>query len=297
MYYVIMVLTNVLVLLILAPIIDGIERKIKAKLQCRKGPPIMQTWYDLIKLFRRPNIVTEESSLAFIISPYIIFANIVFALALIPSLFPASLSFLGDIIVLIYLIASSSVFLAIGSISSGNIYATIGASREISLTSLSKLLLALILATFATIRRSLTLTSIFPIMPPYTLSAILATILLAIVAYIESYKLPFDIPEAEPEIVDGILVEYSGRSLGILNYSTYLKRVLLFTIIIDLILPRNLPIIFTLISYIVLLIILSIAYVSVETYFGRLRIDQALKFMKLMAPILLVVWIAAYFHF
>ncbi|RLG75536.1 MAG: formate hydrogenlyase subunit 4 [Thermoprotei archaeon] len=297
MEYIAIVLANIAAILIIAPIIDGIERKIKAKLQCRKGPPILQTWYDLVKLFRRPSIVTEEYSLAYVISPYIIFANMILALALVPSFTRISLSFFGDIIVLVYLIASSSIFLAIGSISSGNVFATIGANREISLATLSKLLMALVLATFATLKRALTLGSIFPIIPPCTLSAIISIILFAIIAYIDCYKLPFDIPEAEPEIIDGILVEYSGKSLGVLKYSTYLKRILLFTIIVDLILPGNIPTLLLPISYFIFLLALSITYVCIETYFGRLRIDQALKFMKTMVPILLVVWFIAYLHY
>jgi len=250
----------------------------------------------LLKLFRRPSIVTEEYSLPYIISPYIVFANIIFALTLLPSITRVSLSFYGDIIVLTYLIASSSIFIAIGSISSGSVFATIGANREISIATLSKLLIALVLASFVILKGSLTLEKLFPIIPPYTISAILAIVLFAILAYIESYKLPFDIPEAEPEIIDGILVEYSGKSLGVLKYSTYLKRVLLFTILIDLVLPRNLPPIISSLAYIASLIFVSVLYVTVETYFGRLRIDQALKFMKTLIPILLMVIVIAYFH-
>ena len=161
---------------------------------------------------------------------------------------------------------------------------------------MSKLLIALVLASFVILKGSLTLEKLFPIIPPYTISAILAIVLFAILAYIESYKLPFDIPEAEPEIIDGILVEYSGKSLGVLKYSMYLKRVLLFTILIDLVLPRNLPPIISSLAYIASLIFVSILYVTIETYFGRLRIDQALKFMKTLIPILLVVIVIAYFH-
>ncbi len=297
MLHLVIVFANVAALLVMAPIIDGIERKIKAKLQCRKGPPILQTWYDLIKLFKRPSIVTEEYSIAYVISPYIIFANMLFALALVPSFTRVSLSFFGDIVVLTYLIASSSVLLAIGSISSGNVFAAIGASRELSLTTLSKLLMALILAIFATLKRSLMLETLFPIIPPYTLSAIASIILFAIIAYIESYKLPFDIPEAEPEIIDGILVEYSGKSLGIMKYSMYLKRILLFTIIAYLILPKEIPMLLTPVLYIISIIALSLTYVCIETYCGRLRIDQALKFTKTLVPILLVVLIIAYFNY
>jgi len=291
------VLANIVAILIIAPVIDGIERKVKAKLQCRKGPPILQTWYDLVKLFRRPSIVTEECSLAYIISPYIVFANMILALAIVPSFTRISLSFFGDIIVLIYLISSSSIFLAIGSISSGNVFAAIGANREISLATLSKLLMALVLATFATLKRSLMLETLFPIVPPYTLSAIVSIILFAIIAYIESYKLPFDIPEAEPEIINGILVEYSGKSLGMLKYSIYLKRILLFTIIAYLILPKEIPMLLTPILYLASIIALSVTYVCIETYCGRLRIDQALKFVKTLIPVLLVVLIIAYFNY
>lgn len=272
------VLVNVAAVTALAPLIDGVERKVRARLQCRRGPPVLQTWYDLAKLFRRGGVRTGEASFTYAAAPYVVFANLVLALALMPTVFNASLSFAGDVVVLLYLITAASIFLVIGSISSGNPYAVTGSNREVSIAVASKLAVGFAVATFIIDKGSLTLRKVFPAVLPPTASAFIALASLLVVTYIESSRLPFDIPEAEPEIAGGVLIEYSGRELGVVMYSLILKRVVLTTLFIDLLIPRWAP--YAPLAYIALVFAIPLAFTCIETFCGRFRIDQALSLIR-----------------
>jgi len=271
-------LANIGFILLAAPLLDGLERKIKAWLQNRRGPPIPQTLYDIVKLLRKPGGLTGNPSLLYRIAPYMFFTNMVIAFLFIPTLLDYSLSFIGDIIVVYYLITASSIILAMGSISTGNPFAITGSTREISLSMAGKLLTGITLAIFVAVNKSFLITSLFPIIPPYRLSSILGLVVFAILVYIEGFRLPFDIPEAEPEIAGGVMIEYTGRDLGFAIYSLLLKRLLYTSILLNLVIPRYT--VFSPIYYIVGVIVFSILFSTIECFSGRHRIEYALSFMK-----------------
>lgn len=284
---------NIALALLIAPFLDGVERKIKARLQNRRGPPVLQTMYDLVKLYRRKWVIPRSPILNTITS-VLVFSNILIATAFLPLFLNTSLSFAGDIIVFIYLLAASSVFLAIGCISTGNPYASIGSTREISLSLSLKLFFALILAVIVWIKKSFILKDLFPILLPYKLSTIIALALVLVFIYIEGFRLPFDIPEAEPELAGGILIEYSGAQLGLILHSIYLKRFVLTALFINFLIPRPIyPYVLSSVSvpeylgyaidaviFIGILLLMHTIFASIEAFFGRLRLDQALSLVK-----------------
>ena len=301
MIRIIFALINVLIALIIAPLFDGIERKIKARLQNRRGPPILQTIYDLGKLYRKENIFLG-SRLHFI-TPIIVFSNIFIALLIIPTFIPVSIYFIGDIILLLYLLSSSSLFLVLGSISSRNPFAITGSNREIMLSIGSKLLLALSIGIILWNKGSLLITRLFPLVPPLVPSSILSFIVFIIIAYIESMRLPFDIPEAEPEIAGGILIEYSGPNLALILHSIYLKRILFASLIINflfygsILFPGYLGILIYSIIFLALLFIVSIVFTVIEVFCGRYRIDHALKFIKNLSLLMGVIILLALYGY
>ncbi len=310
---ILLVIVNVIAASLLAPLLDGIERRVKAKIQCRRGPSIMQTWYDIIKLLRKGSVT--RGPLIFKLMPYVAFTTSLLTLSLLPTLFSSSLSFIGDIIVFIYLLAIPSVLIAIGSIYTGSPLASLGSCREISLWMAYELILAFSIATLAINKSSLLLKRILPPYPPLHPSVIAAIALIAFLTYAEGSRLPYDIPEAEPELSGGIILEYGGTELGFAIYSLLIKRVILTSLLIDLILPRGKLInllsnlininISSLVSklviiptiYISLLIMFSMIYSTIEALHGRLRIDQALVLLKRIAVIAGVVVLAALMGF
>ena len=281
---------NLTFALLIAPVVDGFERKIRARLQNRQGPPILQTWWDLIKLFKRPTIEPQDSVKSlYKLAPYVTFTAVLAAYLIVPTLLPGSINFIGDFILVVYLIGLATLSFVIGAFSSGNPYAQIGSNREVSLFMSEELLLAFIIGTIAVIGKSLSFERLFPL--PLRISSALALVLLFLVIYVASARLPFDIAEAEPEIIEGPLIEYSGKHLGLLEYSIFLKRLLLYSLLLNFILPVQNPT--RVIGYLIGIVILSLVYSTFEAYYGRFRIDQAVKLMKKLSAVALVVWIIA----
>ena len=97
----------------LAPLVTGIIRKVKALLQSRRGPPILQSYYDLQKLFRKSSVVSSDASWISTITPYVCMATMVVAALLVPVFITASFGSLGDLIVVVYLFATSRFFMAL----------------------------------------------------------------------------------------------------------------------------------------------------------------------------------------
>lgn len=285
-----LVVINILFALIFAPLFDGLERKVKARLQNRQGPSIFQTWWDLIKLFKRPPVIPSDSvKRSYVLAPYITFTAILTAYLVVPTLLPQSLSFAGDFILVVYLVSLATLVFSLGAFSSGNPYAQLGSNREISLLMGEEVVLAFVVGILALIGRSLSFEVLFPL--PLKISSILGLALLFVVVYVSSARIPFDIPEAEPEIVGGPLIEYSGRHLALFEYSIYLKRFLLYSLFLNFILPREM--ITRTGGFLLGLILLSIIYSSLEAYYGRFRLDQAIKLMKKLSAVALVVWLIA----
>lgn len=287
---IIFIVINLAFALLFAPIVDGFERKIRARLQNRQGPSILQTWWDLIKLFKRPTIEPQESVVSlYKLAPYLTFTAVLTAYLMVPTLLPSSINFIGDFIVVVYLIGLATLSFVIGAFSSGNAYAQIGSNREVSLFMSEELLLAFIVGTIAVIGRSLSFEQLFPL--PFRISSALALILLFVVIYVASARVPFDIAEAEPEIIEGPLIEYSGKHLGLLEYSLFLKRVLLYSLLLNFILPAQSFI--RPVCYLTGIIALSLIYSTFEAYYGRFRIDQAVRLMKKLSAVALIVWLMA----
>ncbi len=284
------VLINVAFALLYAPLVDGIERKVKARVQCRKGPPIMQTWYDLMKLFRREALAPEEAQRTlFSLGPALAFSAVLATFFLVPTIFPQSLSFYGDVIAVIYLVTLASFSIIIGAFSSANPYAQLGANREASILFVEELMLAFIIGAFAFTCRTLTLQGLFPLRPKVSIG--IAYAMFVFITYVTSARVPFDIPEAEPEIAEGPYIEYSGKMLGIAKYSLYLKRILFVSMMLDFVLPKVMW--EHVLGYLIGIVVIPIIFACVEAYYGRMRVDQAVSLMKRLSLVTIASWIIA----
>lgn len=283
-------IVNVIFAVIFAPLLDGLERKVKAKLQTRQGPPLVQTWFDLIKLFKRPSVTPSESiGWLFRLGPPIALASILTAFFFVPAILPDSMRFWGDIIAFIYLMTLSTVAVTLGGFSSGNPYAQIGSHREVSLFMAEEFSLAFVIAALSVSVKSFTLSSLFPL--PLKASALIGALLFAVLAYVSGARVPFDVSEAEPEIVEGPLIEYSGRQLALLKLSIYTKRLLLFTVFLNFFL-RGSPAVRA-IYYVIGLIVLSVIYSAIEASCGRFRTKDAVRFLKRFSVLGALCWLLA----
>ena len=262
-----------------------VDRKVSARIQWRVGPPWYQPFADVIKLMSKETIVTEGSSrMTFLIAPFIGFAAIILVSTIvwIANIFPGS-SFIGDLIVVIYLLYLPSVATIIAGSASRNPFGALGASREMKLMLAYEA--AFLFAVFTVVVKNGGIISLGGILD-YQAShgAMLSQGASCIIAFIVALlylpaKLgvgPFDIPEAETELIAGPYTEYSGATLAIFKLT---RAMLLFTlpIFVLTLFAKTAWTPWTILWYVLILVFI----VLVKNTNPRLRIDQALKVMWL----------------
>lgn len=211
-------------------LLQGIERKLFARLQNRIGPPVMQPIYDILKLLNKETLVPKNGvKTLFVMAPLISLAAICTAALLVPftvytpegNVAGAGLwGFSGDVIVLLYAIVLSSIGIILGASASGSPFAAVGASREITLIISLELPIALAILSAAYLAKGFSL----------ALLASNASILLIPGAIVflacmlgELARAPFHMAEAETEIVEGIYTEYSGSLLAAYKISEAMR--------------------------------------------------------------------------
>lgn len=278
-------------------ILSWLDRKVTARIQFRVGPPWYQNFVDIIKLFGKETIIPQSGNkILFILSPILGFSSLLTAGFLLWDAALYQTGFLGDLIVLIYLLVIPSICLILAGFASGNPLASLGASREIKLLLGYELpfILALLVPIFKT--GSIKISEIINYQLQhgafiFSISGFLAflTVLLAVQA--KMGLVPFDIPEAETEIIAGPLTEYSGALLGFFK----LNKLIMFAIYPLFIVTFfwNGVTGFSIIIGILKIIAVLLLFTLIRNTNPRLRIDQALRFfwtklslVSLMAVIL-----------
>jgi len=230
---------QMLLVLLLAPGLTGFVRKIKARLLRRRGPPILQPYRDLWRLLRKEVVLADNASWLFRVTPYLIFATIWVAAALVPT-FATGLMFSwsADLIAIIALLGSARFFLALAGMDVGTSFGGIGSSREVMIASLAEPAMIVIVFTLALIAGSTELSTIAAFMnsPAVGLrvSLGLALIALVIVAIAENGRIPVDNPATHLELTmvhEAMVLEYSGRHLALIELAAALKLLLYISLI------------------------------------------------------------------
>ena len=235
-----------LLLVLGAPLVRGTIALLKARLQRRRAASIWRPYADLFKLFRKEELVPPTSSFIFRAAPAVLFAATVCAAAFIPVLRPSALlAARGDFILLIYLLALARFFLSLGALDGGSAFGGMGASREALVSSLAEAPLLLGLAAVAILARRADLAG----MVAWTLGQnvfdisavhILAFTALAMVTLAETGRMPVDNPTTHLELTmihEGMVLEYSGPSLALVEWAAAVKLHLMLALLIALFCP------------------------------------------------------------
>lgn len=229
-------------LLLTAPLFTGFVRVMRAKIQSRKGPPLTQNYRDLFKLMKRQEVVSEQAGWIFQLTPYLTLAAMVLVALLVPILTVWSpLGMAGDLILIVYLFALPRFFFAIAGLETGSSFGAIGVRRELLMSALVEPVLILVVFVMALLAGTTNLGGITSQVAthtlPYSMGFWLSMASFAFATFVEMGKLPFDVGEAEQELQEGPLSEYSGRSLAIMKWGIYLKQLVLVAIFLALFLP------------------------------------------------------------
>jgi len=206
-----------------------VDRKVTALVQMRVGPPFLQPFYDIRKLFIKETCVPEGGAIGlFLIAPLISFAGITVAsMVLWRSLLDVDSTFVGDLIVLIYLLVMPALGVILGSFASRNPLASMGGSREVKLMIAYELPLVLAVLVPVIQANSIRLGDLFSAPAPVaTLSGALALLVGMVCMQAKLTIVPFDMPEAETELCGGVFIEYSGPPLAMFKLT---RAMMLFT--------------------------------------------------------------------
>ncbi|EJK8623168.1 TPA: respiratory chain complex I subunit 1 family protein [Morganella morganii] len=228
-------------LLLLTPLFTGISRQIRAKMHSRQGPGIMQDYRDITKLLKRQSVAPRDSGFIFRVMPYVLLSSMLLLAMALPVVTTTSLfSGAGDLIIILYIFALFRFFFSLSGLDTGSPFAGIGASRELTLGVLVEPILFLGLLVVALIAGSTNIGSISAVMsqgwvsPTATFLAMLAC---GFATFIEMGKIPFDVAEAEQELQEGPLTEYSGSGLALVKWGIGLKQVVVAVLFLSIFFP------------------------------------------------------------
>ena len=244
---IILVVAQTTILLAVSPFIVGLIRKVKARLQLRRGASVFQPYADLAKLFRKQPVVSTTTSWIFTVTPYILIASTLAAGLLVPVFVSRTpLAFAGNIIALVYLLALGTFFLMLAGLDAGSAFGGMGSSREAIIASLTEP--AMILSIFAIaltkgstnlstiVHKTALLEGIVTDPSPY----LMALAALSIVAIAETGRVPVDNPATHLELTmihEAMILEYSGRYLALVEWAAGLKVLVFLTLIANVFAP------------------------------------------------------------
>jgi len=275
-----------------------VDRKVTALVQMRVGPPFLQPFYDIRKLFIKETCVPEGGAIGlFLVAPLLGLAGVTLAsMILWRTLLDAETTYVGDLIVLIYLLVMPALAVMLGSFASRNPLASLGGSREVKLMIAYELPLVLAILVPIIQANSIRLGDLLVNQAPIgSVSGVLALLVCIACMQAKLTIVPFDMPEAETELSGGALIEYSGPPLAIFKLT---RAMMLFT------LPILLVVLFfggllsgpvwqqLLIGFVVWFVLVALTIVIRNTT-PRVRIDQAVRFF--WGPVSVVALVAVTF--
>ena len=246
--FILYLVINTAVVLAIAPLFISLIKKVKAWTQGRRGPPLFQTYYMLAKLVKKEVIYSPHSSWIMRVTPIINIAAILVAALFVPLVFvPEPVGGIGNIILLLYLLALAKFFMALAGLDAGSSFGGMGSSREMSISAIIEPTTIIVFAALVFVFKTLNVFEMFALSAASgTLSTptlILIGISLFIILIVETSRIPVDNPETHLELTmihEGMILEQSGSNLALMELSAAVKLTLLMALLINLIVPFGL---------------------------------------------------------
>lgn len=272
----------------------GIDRKLVARMQKRVGPPILQPFYDFFKLCGKETIIPASASkTTFLMAPLVGLAALVVIQLFIPVFSFSAFSGMADVIVILYLLLIPAMSIILGGAASGSPYAGVGLSREmVTIISCELPLVLVLLAVAKTVGSAMGTGLCFSLsdIAAYQamngslitrLSMIPAAAAMLLIIPGETGNHPFDAAEAETEICEGLLAEYSGAPLGVFKLSHAIKMLTLTSLFVTLFLGglgTGIVALDGIILFLLCVVLTAVSISFVHAITARLKIEQIFKF-------------------
>ena len=233
-------------LLFFPPLVLGVINKVKALFAGRQGPPVLQTWRDIVKLMRKEVVLSSTTTWIFRAAPAITLAGMLVAGSLVPfGYFAPPLGFEGDIVLFAYLFGLARFFTTSAALDTGSAFEGMGAAREVTFAFLTEPALFLALLVLAKLSGSLELgTMLLGPAGGFSIATAAPLVLIALGLFIvllaETARIPVDDPNTHLELTmihEVMVLDHSGPLLGAITYSASLKLFILGSVLLHIVMP------------------------------------------------------------
>jgi len=277
-----------LVILAAAPFISGLIKKVKNIVRMRRGAPILQPYWNFFKLLgKSEEVVSEHASWLFKASPYVVLASSAAALLPVPLFGGTAACGMGDIVAVLFILALGRFFMALAGMDTASAFGGMGASREMFISSLAE---PAALVSFFVLALNSGSTAFAAIAgdTAFRVSSLTAGFSLFIVAIAETSRIPVDNQETHLELTmvhEAMVLEYSGRSLAIIEYSSHIRQMVWFSLISGVIFPLSLPAglgtALAALAFTLKLLALSVIMAFTEVTLAKMRLFRAADLLVL----------------
>ena len=281
-------LAQLLLFLVIAPLVTGVIRTMKARFQNRRGAPVWQPYLDLHKLLRKGMIIPDTASWLFSATPYVVFLTAAMVSLMIPMVAAdAPLSLFGGVLAVVYLLAVGRFFLALGALDTGSSFGGLGSSREMTISAIAEPAMMVAIFTVAIAANSTNLSEVaksavgqsWRFLAP---SQMLAFGAMFIVLIAETGRIPVDNPATHLELTmihEAMILEYSGPYLALIEWGASIKQLVLLTLLVNTFFPFGLSpdwslggVAAGLMFYLLKLAVICCLIVLVETVNAKMRL-------------------------
>jgi formate hydrogenlyase subunit 4 len=240
-------IAHVLLAMSLAPLLPGVINRVKAMFAGRRGPPLLQAYYDLWKLLHKSAVYSTTTTWVFVAGPVVGLACVVTALLVVPlGGVPGLVAFSGDFVLAAYVLGLMRFFTIVAALDTGSSFEGMGASREAFYSALAEPALLVGLAAMATQSQSLSLSEIYAgvtwdVMTSLAGPALLlVATALAIVFLAENARIPVDDPNTHLELTmihEVMVLDHGGPDLAMIQYGATLKLWVLGALLVGILVP------------------------------------------------------------
>ncbi len=273
------------ILLLFAPLPLGVISRTKALFAGRSGPPLLQPYYDLARLWRKGFVISRTTTWIFLAGPVVGLVVPLLAALLLPfGGLPAPISFSGDLILFVYLFGLARFFTAAAALDTGSSFEGMGAAREVSFSCLAEPTLLFALLVLARGAESLQLGALFgpqlAIQWQSDTSASLGLILVSlfVVLLVENSRIPFDDPNTHLELTmvhEVMVLDHSGPALGMVLYGAALKLMVMSALLVSIALPlRTDSMLLDLLIFLAGILLLAVVIGVIESSMARLQLPR-----------------------
>lgn len=293
----IMKLINLIILLFVPFLMMGLIKKTKSFWGGRKGPSIMQPWFDFVRLMKKDFVISNTTSAVFKITPVITFASVIFAGLFVPlASGNAIVNIPVGLIVFAYILGLGKFFALISAMDTGSSFEGMGASREACFTSIVEPAFFMVIGSIMALTGNYTFDALGKILSSAGTYGILIIVFTALVLFImlltEGSRVPVDDPATHLELTmihEVMILDNSGSDLALLTWANGIKMLLISSLIAYMIIPNNVSDFVGVLLYLGVIALLSVIIGTVESSMARIRMSHVFEFVFIMSSLALVV--------